>query len=246
MLIIGLTGGIATGKSTAGRVFEARGVPVVDADAIAHKVLEPGGVSYRLVVQHFGAAILQAGSLAIDRAKLGGIIFNDSEKRQLLNRCTHPYVRRRILGEVLKCYVRGHAVCVVDVPLLFESGLDAICGKTAVVACSDEQQIARLLARSNGALTRQEAEARIASQMPLKDKMRRASRVLDNSGAVADLERQIHALLDDWTPSLLRTLAALLAPVGIVVSLPFARSSAYGLGALCACTAWALGSLVGV
>ncbi|KAJ2773344.1 Dephospho-CoA kinase [Coemansia nantahalensis] len=244
MLVIGLTGGIATGKSTASRAFRAQGVPVVDADEIAHKILEPGEVSYRLVLKHFGDEVLQAGSDAIDRGKLGGLIFNDSKKRQLLNRCTHPYVRRRIVGELLRHFVRGHAVCVVDVPLLFESGLHRFCGKTLVVSCSDEQQIARLVAR-NG-FSRQEAEARAAAQMPLADKERRATRVLDNSGSPDSLAEQVREVLAEWTPSPLRTLGTLLAPVGLVASLPFVRSSVLGLGALCVCTAWVAGSIAGV
>ncbi|KAJ1735137.1 Dephospho-CoA kinase [Coemansia biformis] len=244
MLVIGLTGGIATGKSTASRAFQAQGVPVVDADAIAHKILEPGEVSYRLVLKHFGEEVLQPGSEAIDRGKLGSIIFNDGKKRQLLNQCTHPYVRRRILYQVLKCFVQGHSVCVVDVPLLFESGLHKFCGKTVVVSCGGEQQISRLMAR-NG-FTRQEAEARASAQMPLADKERRATRVLDNSGSVSGLEDQVRDVLAEWTPSVLRTFGALLAPVGLVASLPFVQSSVFGLGALCACTAWIAGSIAGL
>ncbi|KAJ1960053.1 Dephospho-CoA kinase [Dipsacomyces acuminosporus] len=190
-------------------------------------MLIPGEVSYRLIVGHFGKEILQKDSPAIDRAKLGGIIFNDPEKRQLLNRCTHPYVRRRILYMLLSYYVRGYRMCVLDVALLYESGLDRVCGKVAVVACNEERQIARLMER-NG-FSKQEAEARISSQMPLSEKVRRATRVIDNNGSIEETYAQVNQMIRDWSPSWIRTYGTLLAPVGIVAGLPFART-AFGLG----------------
>ncbi|KAI8321226.1 dephospho-CoA kinase [Martensiomyces pterosporus] len=242
MLIVGLTGGIATGKSTVSRELLAHSVPVIDADVVAHQVMEPGEVSYNLIVKHFGKEILQQDSPAIDRAKLGGIIFNDPEKRQLLNRCTHPYVRRRIIYMLLSYYVRGYPMCVLDVPLLYESGLDRICGRVAVVACSEERQISRLMDR-NG-FSKQEAEARISSQMPLKEKVRRATRVIDNNGSVEETHQQVSALIGEWSPSWIRTYGTLLAPVGILAGLPFARTTA-GLATVCACAAWLVGSVLG-
>ncbi|KAJ2078957.1 Dephospho-CoA kinase [Coemansia sp. RSA 988] len=244
MLVIGLTGGIATGKSTASKAFRSQGVPVIDADAIAHDLMEPGQVSYRLVVEHFGTQVLGEDKQTIDRARLGRLIFNDAKQRQALNRCTHPYIRRRILWRVFQCYVRGYAVCVVDVPLLFEAGLDRLCGRTLVVACTDEQQITRLMER-NG-FSQPEANARVTAQMPMSEKLRRATRVLDNSTSVDELNAQVLAVLRDWTPSVLRTFGALLAPVGIVVSLPFVRTSDLGLKTLCACTAWIAVTLAGL
>ncbi|KAJ2063553.1 Dephospho-CoA kinase [Coemansia sp. S146] len=241
MLIVGLTGGIATGKSTASQVFKARGVPVIDADVIAHQIMEPGEVSYNLILQQFGDDVLQKDSKAIDRGKLGGIVFNDSDKRQALNRCTHPYVRRRILYQLLGCYLRGYPMCVLDVPLLYESGMDRMCGKVVVVSCTGDRQIVRLMDR-NG-FSKEEAEARVKSQMPIEEKERRAARVLDNNEGLAELERQVDDLVAKWTPSLFRTWGALLAPVGIVASLPFARLSTLGFGTLCTCAAWIAGSL---
>ncbi|KAJ1994614.1 Dephospho-CoA kinase [Coemansia spiralis] len=243
MLIVGLTGGIATGKSTASRAFQAQGVPVIDADIIAHQIMEPGGVSYKLVVKHFGADILQMDTKAIDRAKLGSIIFNDPAKRQLLNQCTHPYVRRRILYQVFKCYIQGYAMCILDIPLLFESGLDRMCNKVAVISCTAERQLARLMNR-NG-LSRQEAEARIKSQMPMDEKERRATRVINNNGSIEEMEKQIRKAVVEWRPSVIRTIGSLVASVGLIASLPFARTSMFGLGTLCACTAWILGSVFG-
>ncbi|KAJ1770654.1 Dephospho-CoA kinase [Coemansia sp. RSA 1813] len=243
MLIVGLTGGIATGKSTASRAFQAQGVPVIDADVIAHQIMEPGEVSYKLVVKHFGVDILQEDTKAIDRAKLGGIIFNNPDKRQLLNKCTHPYVRRRIAYAVFKYYIQGYAMCVLDIPLLFESGLDKMCGKVAVISCTSERQLARLVSR-NG-FSREEAETRIKSQMPMGEKEKRATRVVGNDGSIEEMEDQIRRLVADWKPSVIRTVGALVAPVGLVVSLPFARTSMLGMGTLCACAAWIVGSIFG-
>ncbi|KAJ2613831.1 Dephospho-CoA kinase [Coemansia sp. RSA 1365] len=244
MLVIGLTGGIATGKSTASKAFRAQGVSVIDADAIAHELMEPGQVSHRLVVEHFGTQVLGEDKRTIDRAQLGRLIFNDAKQRQVLNRCTHPYIRRRILWRVFQCYLRGHAICVVDVPLLFEAGLDRMCARTLVVSCTDKQQIARLMER-NG-LSRPEADARVAAQMPMAEKLRRATRVLDNSVSIAELNAQVRTVLQDWTPSALRTFGALLAPAGILVSLPFVRTSTLGFGTFCACAAWIAATLVGL
>ncbi|KAJ2794993.1 Dephospho-CoA kinase [Coemansia furcata] len=203
--------------------------------------MEPGEVSYNLILQQFGDDVLQKDSRAIDRGKLGSIVFNDSEKRQALNRCTHPYVRRRILYQLLGCYLKGYPMCVLDVPLLYESGMDRMCGKVVVVSCTGDRQTTRLMDR-NG-FSREEAEARIKSQMPIEEKERRAARVLDNNGGLAELEWQIDDLVEKWAPSLLRTWGALLAPVGIIASLPFARLSTLGLGTLCTCAAWVAGSL---
>ncbi|ORX67378.1 dephospho-CoA kinase [Linderina pennispora] len=243
MLIVGLTGGIATGKSTVSNGLRAQGVPVIDADTVAHQLMEPGETPYRLVVQHFGPGILRDDA-TIDRARLGAEIFGDAAKRQLLNRCTHPYVRRRMLVLLLGYYVRGHAMCVLDVPLLFESGLDRLCGKVAVVACAEDRQLARLMARN--ALSGDEAAARIAAQMPLDDKIRRATRVIDNNGSVEETMGQVQTMVREWRPSWLSTFGALLAPVGLVAALPLVRTSVWGLGVAGTCAAWLVGSALGV
>lgn len=244
MLIVGLTGGIATGKSTASQEFQQLGIPVIDADTVAHDIMRPGQTSFSLIVRNFGADILDKATGAIDRNKLGQIIFNDSGKRQLLNQCTHPYVRRRILWQLLRHYVRGHGICVLDVPLLFESGMDRMCGKVAVVTCTEARQIERLMERN--AFNRDEAVARVRAQMSMEEKTKRAHRVLDNNGSVEETQRQVQELVKDWTPSRARTLVSMAAPVGIAVSLPFAlNSSVWGLGTLCTCVAWVVGSFFG-
>ncbi|KAJ2851009.1 Dephospho-CoA kinase [Coemansia brasiliensis] len=238
MLVIGLTGGIATGKSTASSEFKALGVPVIDADEIARTALEPGQAPYAMVLKYFGASVLNEDQ-TIDRAKLGGIIFNDNDKRQLLNRCTHPYVRRQIIQQLLSLYVRGHPMCVLDVPLLFESGMDRMCGKTLVVSCSPEQQAERLIQRNQ--LSVQAAQARIAAQMPLQEKEQRATQVLDNQKSRDELCAQVRQVVRDWRPSALRTLASLAAPLGALVGLVCVRAS-WGLPTFCACSLWMVGS----
>ncbi|KAJ1840320.1 Dephospho-CoA kinase, partial [Coemansia sp. RSA 2703] len=176
---------------------------------------------------HFGTSILQTPGGAIDRAKLGAVIFNDSEKRQLLNRCTHPFVRRRILWQLFCNYARGHAVCVLDVPLLYEAGMHRMCAKVVVVACAREVQVERLMER-NG-LSREEAVARVDAQMPVEDKAKRADAVVNNEGSMEEMQEEVCRVVRAWHPAPWRVAGALLAPV-------------IGLGALCA---WAVAKVLG-
>ncbi|KAJ2703909.1 Dephospho-CoA kinase [Coemansia sp. IMI 203386] len=225
MLIVGLTGGIATGKSTASKALQSLEIPVIDADVIARQVLEPGEVSYKLVVKHFGKEILQEPNGSIDRAKLGELIFNDAKKRQLLNSCTHPYIRRRMYWLLFRHFITGHAICILDVPLLYEGGMDRFCGKVIVVSCEPETQVSRLMER-NG-LSREEAEARIGAQMPISEKEARATCVVDNNRSVEEMQEDVRRIVSEWKPAPWRVAGVLLAPV-------------IGLGALCA---WAVAKL---
>ncbi|KAJ2719850.1 Dephospho-CoA kinase [Coemansia sp. Benny D115] len=243
MLIVGLTGGIATGKSTASLALSERSIPIIDADRIAHELMQPGETSFRLVVKHFGTDVLDSDG-KIDRGKLGGIIFNDAAKRQLLNRCTHPYVRRRMLWELLRHYVSGHRVCILDVPLLYEAGMDKLCGRVLVIGCSRQTQVARLMGR-NG-FTRAEAEARVDAQMSLDEKRARADAVVDNEQDMQGMQREVCRVVGGWTPGLLATMGALVAPVAAAVAVPwaFTKSALWGVGALCTCTAYAMSTSV--
>jgi dephospho-CoA kinase len=107
MLIFGLTGGIASGKSTVSRMLEELGCPVIDADVLARRVVEPGKPAWRAIVGHFGEEILQENG-TINRERLGSIVFNDESKRKTLNRCTHPYIRREVLWELAKHFLKGY------------------------------------------------------------------------------------------------------------------------------------------
>ncbi|KAI6099496.1 dephospho-CoA kinase [Pisolithus croceorrhizus] len=192
MLVIGLTGGIATGKSTVSALLSTSGVPVVDADILAREVVAPGTHALSKIAAHFEPhLILPDGSL--DRKKLGSIIFNDETKRKIVNSIVHPAVTRAIALNILKCWIRGERMCVVDVPLLIEGGLWKWMGCVVVVYCSPEIQLRRLMDRDQ--CTRAEAEARLGSQLPITTKIAYADIVIDNSGSRSELEDQIRLCL---------------------------------------------------
>lgn len=131
---MGLTGGIASGKSAVSHLLASHGFPIVDADLLARRVVEPGTTGYAQIIATFGNDILlKDGSGGIDRARLGEIIFNDERQRKLLNGIVHPAVRREMIWEVARYWLTGHKVCVVDVPLLIEAGLWKWCSKVVVV-----------------------------------------------------------------------------------------------------------------
>jgi len=132
MLVVGLTGGIATGKSTASSSFKSRSVPVIDADLIARQVVEPGTKAHARIVANFGQSIcLPDGTL--DRPKLGAVVFNDETKRKKLNSIVHPAVRTAMFWAIVRLWMTGQKYCIVDVPLLIETGLWKWVGKVVVV-----------------------------------------------------------------------------------------------------------------
>lgn len=189
---LGLTGGIACGKSTVLAMFAKRGIPTVDADVLARRVVEPGEPAWREIVERFGADLLLPDG-RIDRKRLGALVFSDEAARRDLNRIVHPRVRAAMWREVEEIERRGAKLVVCDVPLLFESGLEDRFDAVMVVYVPPEEQLRRLMAR-NG-LTREEALARIRAQMPIEEKRRRADYVIDNSGSLADTERQVDTFL---------------------------------------------------
>ncbi|GAB6932912.1 dephospho-CoA kinase [Calditerricola satsumensis] len=189
---LGLTGGIACGKSTVLAMFARRGIPTVDADVLARRVVEPGEPAWREIVERFGADILLPDG-RIDRKRLGALVFADEAARLDLNRIVHPRVRAAMWHEVEEAERRGAKLVVCDVPLLFESGLEDRFDAVMVVYVPPEEQLRRLMARDG--LTREEALARIRAQMPIEEKRRRADYVIDNSGPLAATERQVDAFL---------------------------------------------------
>ncbi|MCG1009299.1 dephospho-CoA kinase [Salinicoccus sp. ID82-1] len=190
--VIGLTGGIASGKSTAADYIREKGYPILDADVYARQSTQKDGPAYPGIVEHFGSSIIGEDG-EIDRKKLGAIVFNDSREREVLNRLVHPEVRRMMDRDKEKALSVSHVF--LDIPLLFENGLDRQCDITLTVYVDQETQIERLMARND--FDRSEALARINSQMPLSEKRERSTEVLDNNGSKADLFSQIDDFLSN-------------------------------------------------
>lgn len=194
-LVIGLTGGIASGKSTVSAMFTDMGITVVDADIEARLAVEPGEKAYNDIVSHFGTEILHDDN-TINRPKLGEIIFNNEEKRLLLNSIVHPAVRERMAQKRAKAEAANEMAVVLDIPLLFESKLTGLVEKIIVVYVDEQTQLERLMKR-NG-FSEEEASSRIRSQMPLKDKISLADAVIDNSGSIEQSKQQLMDILTEW------------------------------------------------
>jgi dephospho-CoA kinase len=192
MLRVGLTGGIASGKSTVAARMSELGLAVLNADALAHRLIEPGQPAYDDVVREFGREILRADG-TVDRKKLGDLVFRDSAKRERLNRIVHPRVieaREEQLKEMQAQNPRGLAI--VEAALLIEAGYYKKLDRLIVCSCRPEQQMDRLRARG---LTEEEARQRIEAQLPLAEKLRLADDVVDCSGTLEETQRQADALV---------------------------------------------------
>ncbi|MDQ0245868.1 dephospho-CoA kinase [Bacillus fengqiuensis] len=194
-LIIGLTGGIASGKSTVSNMLKELAIPVIDADVIAKEAVQKDRPAYREIVRTFGTDIL-AEDLQLDRLKLGAIVFQDEKKRQLLNQIVHPAVRNEMLAQKEFFLQEGYETVVLDIPLLFESKLTALVDKVLLVFVDDSIQLERLMARNN--FTKEEAEARIGSQMPLQEKVSLADEVINNNGTMEETKEQLLYVLAKW------------------------------------------------
>lgn len=182
MFLVGLTGGIASGKSTVSSFFNELGCPVVDADKIAREVVEPGKPAWELIVKHFGREVLLPDG-TLDRPKLGDIIFSDSSKRKILNSCTHPAIQKEMIWQIVKYLFKGHHFVILDVPLLLDGNqLKSFMNQIVVVSCDEVQQLERLKERNN--LSQEDAERRLQAQLPLAEKCKLADHVIDNSGSL--------------------------------------------------------------
>ncbi len=191
MRIIGLTGGIATGKSTASDYLSRHhDLTILDADAYAHEAISPGSEGLKAVMRRYGSKVMQTGGM-LDRTRLAQVIFQNSAEKQWLEALIHPYVRDRLT--VTAKSLAAQPIIVMDIPLLFEAEMPDLVSEIWVVHCPPEQQLTRLIQRSH--LTQQEAQIRINSQMPLAQKCDRADVVLDNSGSVEALYAQIDRAL---------------------------------------------------
>ncbi|KGR76804.1 dephospho-CoA kinase [Ureibacillus sinduriensis] len=194
-MIIGLTGSIASGKSTVANMLKNYGLPIVDADIVARLVVEPGTPTLRKIVEAFGEEALTDEG-AMDRQKIGSIIFNNEEKRKQLNGIIHPAIRQEMLRQRDEHFGNGANTVVMDIPLLFESKLQHFVEKIIVVSVSEETQLNRLMERNQ--LTEEEAKARIASQLPLSEKEQGADAVIDNNGTIEQTARQLENILRKW------------------------------------------------
>jgi len=193
MIVVGLTGGVATGKSTVAKMFKQCGAVVIDADELARDIVKPGKPAWHAIVKTFGKTVLTSDR-TINRQALGAVVFNNRVKLRRLERIIHPRVARQQV-KLTRQAVRNDpkAVVIYDVPLLFEVGIDKRVDKIIVVSADQETQLARLKKR-NG-LSRAEALRRIRSQMPLAKKIQRTDHVLDGTLSRTSLRRQVGRLL---------------------------------------------------
>ena len=192
--VIGLTGGLGTGKTTVALILQDLGLKMISADHIGHQLLQPGTDAYENVTAAFGPEIVR-GDGGVDRAVLGKIVFGDPVKRQRLNALTHPAIIGRMKAEVEELRRRGEDG-VVEIPLFFETKLtkeEAGLDEIWVVATSPETQLARIMARDG--VDAEEAQRRIAAQLPLAEKMNRADLVVYNEGKPAELKEEVEKLL---------------------------------------------------
>ena len=192
---IGLTGGIATGKSTVGRWLEQLGLPVLDADVYAREALSPDSEATHAVLKRYGSRVKAAGSPeqgeVIDRTALGGIVFHDPSERAWLEALIHPLVRKRFEGELSA--LRAEPAVVLMIPLLFEAGLEELCSEIWLVDCTEHQQLERLMGRDR--LSKSEALARINAQWPMHLKRNQADQILQNTHGESNLRRTLEKLI---------------------------------------------------
>ena len=201
-LLVGLTGGIATGKSTVSQMFRALGCVIIDADLLAREVVEPGEPALAQIAAQFGPGVLQPDG-ALDRKKLGAIVFADPARRKRLEQIVHPAIRDRYVSRLADLEAQGFdGIVLWDAPVMIESGGYRDMDKLVVVATDESTQVARLCARDG--IDAAEATRKIGSQMPVAEKAKLADYVIDNAGDRTATERQVR----DVHAALLRDLAA--------------------------------------
>lgn len=195
MKLIGLTGGVGTGKSTVAEMLRELGATVIDADEAAHAVYAPGTAGFDAVVAEFGPDFVHEG--AIDRQRLGALVFNDADARGRLNAIVHPLVRDWMAARTVEAAERGDEIVIQDVPLLYENELERLFSSVLLVYASEDTQLERLV-RSRG-VPPDRARAMIAAQMPIEDKRRRAHHVVDNSGTLEQTRAQVEEIWAQMT-----------------------------------------------
>ncbi len=195
MIVIGLTGGIASGKSTVTALLKEKGAVIIDADKIAREIMSKGEPGWFEVLNYFGDEILNDDRSDIDRKKLASIVFSDKAKLEALNNITHPKIIEEIKKQVEEYKKACKKIIVIDAALLIEAGLDKIVDEVWVVAANEDVQLQRLMAREKD-ITKDEAVKRIKSQMPLAEKLKFADRVIDNNSSIEETKNQVDKI---WT-----------------------------------------------
>lgn len=194
-MIIGLTGSIASGKSTVAKMLEGYYLPIVDADLVARQVVEPGTETLQKIAKAFGQTVIKEDG-TMDREKVGTIIFHDPSQRKVLNDIIHPAIRSEMLRQREEYIANGAEHVVMDIPLLFESKLQHFVDKILVISVTEEIQLERLMARNQ--LDEKEARARIASQLPMSVKEQGADAVIYNNTTEESTAQQLQKILQDW------------------------------------------------
>lgn len=193
MIVVGVTGGICSGKSTVAALFKNLGAIVIDADQVAHELVEPDQPLFEAVASAFGREVVDANG-RIDRRRLGGIVFADPEARKRLEAILHPAIIEECERRIRQAGASGAAVCFVDAALLIESGWYTRCDAVILVEASEAVQLDRSV--GTRALSRNEAIQRIRAQMPQDEKRRHAHYVIENDGPLEETERQVRAVWD--------------------------------------------------
>lgn len=203
MLNVGLTGGIASGKSSAAQLFVQKGACLIDADLIARDVVRPGEEGFQPVVDAFGSDLMTPlGEL--DRVKLGAVVFYDPKKRKLLDAMLHPFIIGRIFSRLGELNDRGYpGIVIADIPLLFECGLQERFDKTVLVYADPETQKQRLICRNS--ISPESALQRLGSQLPIDAKRQQADYIIENTGSLDELEAQVSAVWSALTGILQQT-----------------------------------------
>lgn len=193
-MIIGLTGGIASGKSTVSKVLKDLGAYIIDADIIARKVVVKGRKAYNKIVQSFGEEILLENG-ELNRKKLGDIVFSDKDKLDLLNRITHPEIISGIDEEISSVKANGYTVIVLDAAILLELGLQNMVDSVWLVIVSQETQVKRLMERDK--LTVEEAKSRINSQLKNEEKIKYANQIINNEKSIEEVKADVISLFSN-------------------------------------------------
>ena len=196
-LIIGLTGGIVSGKSTAASMFKDLGVKIVDVDKIGHSVILPHRPAWKKIIRLFGKDFLR-NDLTINRRKLGKIVFTNQTFLKKLNEITHPEIIKLIKKEINlarnKTY-NQEKILIIDAALIYEAKMDRLMDKTIVVYINEDEQVKRLIRRNN--LSKEEALQRIKSQIPMKEKVKMADYVIDNSSSLGKTKKQVEKIWEE-------------------------------------------------